>query len=74
MSDSKALATFNSKEMLKKEGENGTKIKYQSRTKIELLKDTKHYKKGQIIEPHSIVAKHMIADKLAKKVVEKEDE
>lgn len=64
---------MDSKNMLKNAANNGTKIKYTDRVKLEILKDTKYYKKGQIVSPHKVVADELVKKKVAKKVKEEDD-
>lgn len=60
--------SMNSKEMLKRNAKAGRKIKYGDRIKLEVISDTKHYKKGQIINPHVVMGEQLIKDKIAKEV------
>lgn len=59
---------FSSKVMLNKANENKTVIRYGERVPLEIVEDTKHYRKGMRIEPHKLVADELIANKIAKKV------
>jgi len=60
--------SMNSKEMLKRNAKAGRKIKYGDHIKLEVISDTKHYKKGQIINPHVVMGEQLIKDKIAKEV------
>jgi len=62
------IKSMNSKEMLKRNAKAGRKIKYGDRIKLEVISDTKHYKKGQIINPHVVMGEQLIKDKIAKEV------
>ena len=58
--------TVDSKKMLKNLANEGRKIKFNDRVELEVLADTKHYKKGQIINPHVTFAEVLIVKKIAK--------
>lgn len=78
------LATFDSKAMLaeqmKKKNtiknedgsteEVGAIIKYGERKKVEIVKATKHYHVGQIINPHKIMGEALISQGIAKEAKE----
>ena len=57
-----------SKKMLKDLANEGRKIKFNDRIELEILGDTKHYKKGQIIKPHRTFGEVLISKKIAKEV------
>ena len=57
-----------SKKLLKSLANQRRKIKLNDRIKLEILTDTKHYKKGQIIEPHRVFGEALISKKIAKEV------
>lgn len=59
---------MDAKAMLKEHGEKGTKIRYNSRKKVEVIVDTKFYKKGRILNPHVVMADQLIKDGIAKEV------
>lgn len=59
---------FDAKGMLEKHTQAKTKIKYGERKEVEIIADTKYYKKGQVIRPHLIVADRLIEQKIAKEV------
>lgn len=63
---SKEVNGVNSKDMLKKAAKEQRKIKLNDRVKLEIVKATKHYREGQIIEPHRVFAEQLINDKIAK--------
>jgi len=64
----KEAKTMDAKGMLKENGSKGTKIFYGERIKLEIIEDTKFYKKGQIINPHKVMGEQLIKDKIAKKI------
>ena len=64
------VATFNVKAMLLENVEKGTKIKYSDRKKVEIVKETKHYKVGMIVNPHLVKAEALIKQGIAKAVKE----
>ena len=57
-----------SKKLLKSLANQRRKIKLNDRIKLEILTDTKHYKKGQVIEPHLVFGEALIKQKIAKEV------
>lgn len=59
--------------MLKKNADVGTKIRYTDRLKVEILHDTRFYRKGQVVNPHKVKGQALIDQGIAKKYVEKED-
>lgn len=63
-------ATFNAKTMLLENGAKGTIIKYADRLKVEVVKETKHYKVGDILSPHKIKGLALIQAGIAKEVKE----
>lgn len=65
------VATFNAKAMLLENAEKGTKIKYSDRKKVEIVKETKHYKVGMVVTPHLVKAEALIKQGIAKEVKEK---
>ena len=64
------VATFNVKAMLLENAEKGTKIKYSYRKKVEIVKETKHYKVGMIVNPHLVKAEALIKQGIAKAIKE----
>ena len=64
----KDTKSMNAKEMLKENAKKERKIKYGERIKLEIITDTKHYKKGQIINPHVVMGEQLVKDKIAKRV------
>lgn len=68
MANEAKLMSFDSKAMLTQNAEKGTKIKYTDRLKVEIITDTKYYRKGQVIEPHKVKGQALIDQKIAKKV------
>jgi hypothetical protein len=65
------VATFDAKAMLLENAEKGTKIKYNDRLKVEIVKPTKYYKVGKIINPHKIKGEALIKAGIAKEVKKK---
>ena len=63
--------SVDAKKILKRAAADKRKVKYGERMELEVLKDTKHYKKGQLIAPHTIFAEALIEQKIAKKVEKK---
>jgi hypothetical protein len=61
-------ASVDSKKMLKELAEKKVKVRFSERLKLEILKDTKYYKKGQIITPHVTFGNELVKLKIAKKV------
>ena len=59
--------SIDSKKMLKKAAENKRKVKFGERIELEIIENTKHYKKGQIINPHVVFGEELISKKIAKK-------
>jgi len=57
---------FNAKEMLEKANEAKRKIKYSDRVKVEIIKATKYYRLGQIVNPHRLVAEQLVSDGIGK--------
>ena len=64
----KVVTEVNTKKMLKDLATEGRKIKFNDRQKLEIIKDSGFYKKGQVIEPHRTFAETLIKDKIAKAV------
>jgi hypothetical protein len=79
------LATFDSKAMLADQmkvkntitnadgstQEVGAIIKYADRKRVEIVKATKHYHVGQVINPHKIMGEALIKQGIAKEAKEK---
>lgn len=59
---------FSAKAMLLENAGKGTKIKYNDRKKVEIVKTTNHYKVGMIVSPHRIKADALIKQGIAKEV------
>jgi len=64
------VATFSSRKMLLENAEKGTKIFYSDRLKVEIIKDTKHYKVGMVTSPHKIKGLALISQGIAKEYKE----
>ena len=62
------VATFDSKAMLLENAEKGTVIRYGDRLKVEIVKATKHYKLGLVINPHKVKGEALVKAGIAKKV------
>jgi hypothetical protein len=60
------LATFSSKKMLLENGQKGTIIKFADRKEVEIIKATKYYNVGDILNPHVVKADALIAQGIAK--------
>jgi len=65
MSETKAV---DFKEKLVKLADQKRVIRYGERKQIEIIKETKHYKVGQVIAPHTVIAENLIEKKVAKAV------
>lgn len=65
MADTK---TIDSKKVLKDLADNKVKMKYNDRLKVEIIKATKHYKKGAVVNPHKTWGEALIKEGIAKKV------
>lgn len=63
---------IDSKAVLKKAAKEERKVKYGERMELEILVATKHYRKGQVIQPHVVLGEELVKNKIAKKV-KKED-
>jgi len=68
------IAVFDSKKMLLSNGEKGTKIKYTDRMQVEVVKSTKFYNVGDILNPHKVKAQALIDQGIAKKYTPKDVE
>ena len=64
------VTTFSSKAMLLENAEKGTIITYSDRLKVEIVKDTKHYKVGMVLSPHKIKGEALIKQGIAKEFKE----
>lgn len=67
-----AEASFDSKKMLKVNGEKGTKIKFRDRMKVKYIKGTRFVKEGTIIAESKVKALALIDQKIAEKYVEED--
>lgn len=61
---------FDAKAMLAENGAKKTVIRYADRVKLEIIKDTRHYKAGQIITPHRVMGEALVKQEIAKEVKE----
>lgn len=73
MAEEPKVKAFDSKKMIAEHAEKRTIIDYAERLSVEILEDTKYYKKGDIISPHKIKGQALIDQKIAKKYVKKDD-
>lgn len=66
---------FNAKAMLLENGKKKTIIRYADRVKLKVTQATRHYKEGQIITPHKVMAEALVKQGIAEVYVpKKEDE
>lgn len=65
------LASFDAKKMLLDNGAKGTIIRYTDRMKVEVVKATKYYKVGDVLNPHKVKAEALIDQGIAKEYKEK---
>lgn len=65
--DSKTTA-LDSQKMLKDLAAKKKKVRFTDRKTVKIVKATKHYKEGQVINPHLVVADTLIEKGLAKEV------
>jgi len=65
MAEPKQIKKLDHKDFVLKEG---TVIKYNDRKWIEILVDTKHFRKGQKLNPHSTHANAYIKQEIAKEI------
>ena len=56
------------KEMLKAAASEKRKIMYNDRINLEILEDTKFFRKGQKISPHRVIGEQLIKEKTAKEI------
>jgi hypothetical protein len=63
------LANVDSKAYLLKHGKAGTKVKFTERKEVEIIKATKFYAVGDILNPHITWADELIESKIAKEYV-----
>lgn len=61
----KELKTMDAKGMIAEHSRKGTKIRYGTRKAVKVVEKTEFYKKGQILEPHEIMANQLIKDGIA---------
>ena len=59
---------FDAQAMIAENAEKKTIISYADRIKLEIVKDTRHYKVGQIINPHRVMGEALIKQGIAKGV------
>lgn len=67
-----AEKTYSSKALLKEHAEKGTKISYDDRKEVEVVKATKHLTVGTIFAPHKVKADALIAAGIAKEYKRKD--
>lgn len=63
----KEAAEMDAKKMLKDAANSNRKVKYGERMKLIVIKDAKFHKKGQVIEPHTVMGERLVEDKIAAK-------
>lgn len=66
MARNEESASFDAKAMVEEHVAKETKGQYFDRKKVVILKATKHYKEGQVINPHKLKAEALIEQKIAK--------
>jgi hypothetical protein len=66
MANEAKLATFSSKKMLLENGKKGIVIKFTERKEVEVIKATKHYNVGDVLNPHIVKAEALITQGIAK--------
>lgn len=59
---------YDAKAMLAKANEDKRVIKYSDRVALKVIKKTRHYRVGQLINPHPLVAEQLLKNKVAEKV------
>lgn len=64
--DGEKKVTMNSKEFIAKHAKAGTKFKYNDRKEVIAIVDGKNMKKGDVLNPHVLMAEQMIKDGLVK--------
>ena len=64
----KHLAVFDAKAMLLENGAIERKIFYGSRQTVEIIKETAHYKVGDLVTPHLVKAEALIKQGIAKAI------
>lgn len=63
--------SFSSKEMLTENAAKKTVIRYADRVQLEIVKATRHYKFGDKIAPHKVMAEALIKQGIAKEAKDK---
>ena len=61
-------ANFDAKEMLLENGAKETKIRFNDRVEIKLIKDTVYQKTGKVYSPHRVKAEAMVKQGIAEYV------
>jgi len=64
------VASFSSRAMLLENAKKGTKIFYSDRLKVEIVKETRHYKVGMVLSPHKVKGEALINQGIAKEYKE----
>lgn len=62
------LPKVDSKKLLKNLASEKRVIKFNDRIELEIVKDTRFYKKGQIIKPHRVFGEELVKNRIAKEV------
>lgn len=73
MAEEPKVKAFDSKKMIAEHAEKGTIIDYAERMTVEIVENTKFYRKGDIVSPHKIKGQALIDQKIAKKYTKKDD-
>lgn len=60
--------SFDAKEMISKNAEAKTVIRYADRVKVKLIKDTKYQKSGKVYSPHKVKAIALVEQGIAEYV------
>jgi len=66
MAETQKTAEFDTKETLKSNV--GKKVNLSDRMNVEIVKSTKHYKAGQKVSPHKVIAEGLIKQGIAKEI------
>jgi len=61
---------MDAKGMLKEAGRSKRKIKFGERMDLIVIKDSNFHKKGQRIQPHTVMGEQLVKDKIAAKFTE----
>lgn len=64
----KEATSMNVSKIQKEAAKEGRKVHLNDRVKLEVLKDSGHYRKGEVINPHKIYAEALIKNEIAKAI------